>query len=223
VRCQAWIVAGGMLTALTVARPAAADRVQVFSIQGVDCGHAEEEVRPYLKKLDGVKKWSFDKKKWEFTMTLADGTPDGVVIDAFEKQGCFKAIPGAGHSARLKAYAGEPYPAGADVMTVTDKGEDVGPLENLRVPGKYTVLDFYASWCGPCVAVDKRLREILAVRKDVAVRKLNVDNFKSPLAKQMGRKLRGLPFLIVFTPDGKRTDIAGANHKQLKSALGIKS
>jgi thiol-disulfide isomerase/thioredoxin len=122
----------------------------------------------------------------------------------------------------MKAYKGEPYPAGSDVATVTDKGDAVGPLENLRVPGKYTVLDFYADWCGPCVGVDKRLREIVAVRKDVAVRKLNVDNFESPLAKQLGRKLRGLPFLVVFAPNGKRTDIIGANHKQLKAALGVR-
>lgn len=218
-----WIAAiVPLMAVLFTPLPAAADRVQVYSIQGVDCGEAEKEVRPFLKQVKGIKKWTFNSARWEFTMTLADGTPDAAVMEAFERQGCFRAVPEAGRGLRLKEYAGVPYPTGADVAYVTDKGEAVGPLENLRVPGKYTVLDFYATWCGPCVGIDKELRGIVAVRKDVAVRKLNVDNFKSPLAKELGKKLRGLPYLVVFAPDGKRTEIRGANHKQLRSALGVR-
>lgn len=199
-----------------------ADRVQVFSVQGSDCDNCEDEVGPYLKKAKGVKSWTYDATRSEITVTLADGVRDQAVIDAFVRQGCYRAIPGAGRGARAQVHKDEPYPAGADVVVVTGKGEAVGPLEKLRVPGKYTVLDFYADWCGPCKAIDKRLREIVAIRKDVAIRKLNVVRFESALAKQLGRKLRGLPYLVVFSPDGKRTEIIGENHKQLNAALGVR-
>jgi thiol-disulfide isomerase/thioredoxin len=114
------------------------------------------------------------------------------------------------------------YPPGADVATLSKDGEAVGPLAKLRVPAKYTVFDVYADWCGPCRSVDERLRAIVAVRADVAVRKLNVVEFESPLARELGARLEALPYVIVFTPAGKRIDIAGVDMGKLDKALGSK-
>ena len=211
-----------VLAALAVASPAAADRVQVFSVQGIDCAQCENEIRPYLKKVKGVKKWTFDLTRSEFTITLADNTPDDAVIAAIGRSGKFRALPGAGYGTKLGASQHAPYPEGTDFAVVTDKGDAVGPLEELRVPGKYTVFDYFADWCGPCAKIDKQLREIVAARKDVAIRKLNVVSFNSALAKQVGRKLRGLPYVVVYSPEGKRTEIIGENYKQLNAALGVR-
>ena len=115
--------------------------------------------------------------------------------------------------------AAEAYPPGADVQTLSRKGEAVGPLSKRRVIDKYTVFDVYADWCGPCKLVDSRLREIVTQRKDVAVRKLNVVEFGSPLGKELGSRLEALPYLIVFTPSGKRIDIAGVDMAKLDKAL----
>lgn len=210
------------LLTLSLAGPAAADRVQVYSVQGSSCGNCEEEVAPYLKKLKGVKEWSFDPVKSEFTITLADNVSDEAIVDAFKRQGCYRAVPGAGQGAQPAVYQHEPYPEGADMAIVTSDGAAVGSLEKLRVPGKYTILDFYADWCGPCRVVDKHLREIVNARQDIAVRKLNVVNFESPLARELGRKLKALPYVVVFTPDGKRVDITGNDPKKLNAALAVK-
>jgi thiol-disulfide isomerase/thioredoxin len=114
------------------------------------------------------------------------------------------------------------YPAGADVAVLSKEGEAVGPLAKRRVPAKYTVFDVYADWCAPCRTVDERLRAIVAARADVAVRKLNVVEFESPLAKELGSRLEALPYVIVFTPSGKRIDIEGADAKKLDKALAAK-
>jgi thiol-disulfide isomerase/thioredoxin len=122
--------------------------------------------------------------------------------------------------AASRAFAAdEPYPPGADVAVLSKDGSAVGPLKKLQVPGKYTVFDVYADWCGPCRLVDARLREILATRRDVAVRKLNVVDFDTPLAREMGARLEALPHVVVFTPKGKRTDITGIDFAKLDKAL----
>jgi thiol-disulfide isomerase/thioredoxin len=201
---------------LAFAAPARADRTQVYSIQKADCGDCGAEVQAQLKKAKGIRKSSFDRYKVELTVTLADGVRDDVVLAAAERAHLV-AVVGPGHGAYLPHAT---YPAGADVRVLTNRGDDVGPLEALRVTGKYTVFDVYADWCGPCRIVDGQLRDVIAKRTDIAVRKLNVVSFDTPLAKRLGARLKALPYVIVFAPDGKRTELVGVDLKKLNAALG---
>jgi len=218
IRRSLWLFALVVLTCLPGS--AHADRTQVFSITDAACNEVEEEMGPYFKKHAGIKAWHFDLQKFELTVTVADNVTDDEILKLFKEQGCYHAVAGAGQG--RKAYTHEPYPDGADVSILTEKGDAVGSLDKLRVGGKYTVFDFYADWCGPCRLVDKQLRDITGTRKDVAVRKLNVVGFESPLAKQMGRKLKALPYVVVYAPDGKKTEITGHNPDKLADALNIK-
>jgi copper chaperone CopZ len=203
---------------LLVCASAGAERVQVFSVQGADCATCADKIKDELKKTRGVGKVEFDKQKVELTVKLADGVADEVVVSAVERVG-FQAIVGPGQG----KYLPHPeYPPGADVAWLSRDGSAVGPLPKLRVPAKYTVFDVYADWCGPCRTVDDHLRDVLGARKDVAVRKLNVVEFESPLARELGSRLQALPYLIVFTPVGKRIDIEGADLTKLDKALTAK-
>ena len=195
------------------ASPARADRVQIYSIQGADCSSCGEKIRTALKKVKGVKKTAFDMRKVELTVEMEDGVADSVVQAAAEGVG-LHAIVGAGQGAYLPK---EPYPAGADVQELNKDGAAVGPLDKLRVADKFTVFDVYADWCGPCRDVDKKLREIVAGRPDVAVRKLVVLDFDSPLARELGLEM--LPHVIVYTPEGKKTEIRGAELGKIDKAL----
>lgn len=207
-----------LLFTIALASPAFADRVQIYSMQGADCVECGIKVVDSLHKLKSVHKAAFDKQKVEFTVSLKDGTPDDVVLKTIADAG-YQGIVGAGHG----AYLPHPeYPKGADVLFVTRDGSAVGPLDHLRVPAKYTVLDVYADWCGPCRVVESHLIELTAKRHDIAVRKLNVMDFDSPLAQQLGARLTALPHVIVFTPSGRRIEFEGAERSKLDTALAAK-
>ncbi len=75
-----------------------------------------------------------------------------------------------------------PLPPGADLVELSRQGEDVPALEAHAVKGKVTVFDFYAVWCAPCRKIDAHVFALLGKRGDLAVRKLNVVSWDTPLA-----------------------------------------
>ncbi len=94
-------------------------------------------------------------------------------------------------------------PAGADLKWLAREGEAVGDLSPLAVKGKVTVFDFYADWCAPCRKVDLFMYGVLARRNDVALRKLNVISWETPLAREQLKDAATLPHLVVVGRDGR--------------------
>ncbi len=209
-----------MLALLVAAGPARADRTQVYSIRGADCGDCGNQVLAALKKLKGVKRATFDRYTVEVTATVTDAISDAQVTDWIRKSSPqFTVIAGAGDGAYLPLPE---YPKNADVQVLTRDGSALGDLSKLRVAGKYTVFDVYADWCGPCRVLDRDLRDRVTMRSDIAVRKLNVVRFDSPLAREFGVALKVLPHVVVFTPTGVRHDLSGADFKRVAAALSAK-
>ena len=75
---------------------------------------------------------------------------------------------------------------------------------------KPVLLDFFASWCGPCRMVGPILDEIAEERSDIAVVKVNVDD-ESQLAGQYG--VMSIPTMIVIKGGQPIARFVGAQPK----------
>ena len=69
---------------------------------------------------------------------------------------------------------------------------------------KKVVLDFWASWCGPCMMIAPLLEEIANEYDNVIVGKVNVDE-QPELALRFG--IQSIPTLMLFQ-NGKNIDTA---------------
>lgn len=69
---------------------------------------------------------------------------------------------------------------------------------------KLVLLDFWATWCGPCMMIAPVIEEIAEERTDIKVGKINVDE-EPALAAQFG--IDSIPTLVVMK-DGKPVNAA---------------
>ena len=77
------------------------------------------------------------------------------------------------------------------VITITKENFDTEVLRSAQP----VLLDFWASWCGPCRMLSPVVDEVAEERTDVKVGKVNVDE-QPDLAAQFG--VMSIPTLLVF-------------------------
>ncbi|KAH3900754.1 related to thioredoxin [Saccharomycodes ludwigii] len=88
--------------------------------------------------------------------------------------------------------------------------------DSIKDPNKVSLIDFYATWCGPCKAISPVLEKYSAEFENVNFFKVDVD--ESPeVAGYCG--ITAMPTFI-FCKDGKGiAQIVGANVRELKDNL----
>lgn len=87
--------------------------------------------------------------------------------------------------------------------------------EVLKAEGTVLV-DFWATWCGPCRMLSPIVDEVASERPDVKVGKINVDE-QPELAQQFS--IMSIPTLLVFKNGEKVQESVGLIPKEMVEAL----
>ena len=93
------------------------------------------------------------------------------------------------------------------VITVTSQNFEA----EVAASDKTVLIDFWASWCGPCRMLSPIVDEIAEERTDIKVGKINVDE-QPELAAKFG--VMSIPTLIVMKNGKVASTSVGARSKQ---------
>ncbi len=88
------------------------------------------------------------------------------------------------------------------VVHLTNENFETEVLKNSGI----TLVDFWASWCGPCKMIGPVLDELSLEMNDTKIAKVNVDD-EQELAAKYG--IRSIPTLIIFKNGEKVEQMVG--------------
>jgi thioredoxin 1 len=89
-------------------------------------------------------------------------------------------------------------------------------LDSILKVHRHVVVDFFATWCGPCVSLAPKLEKLATANPTVTFLKVDVEKAKTIADKY---RIRAMPTLLYFA-DGKLShSIQGADDKAIKAAL----
>lgn len=184
----------------TVAHLQAQDQnVLKFKIEGLSCFRCANSAQNALNNIKGVDSAhvDFDSKK---AIVYASGDVNEEKVKTTISDMNFQALFG---EERLLKPLTEKERKRLDIKTIKG-GKNINFSKHLS-EDKLTIFDFYADWCGPCKVYSPKLENLLLTNKDIALRKVDLVNWDSNLARQLTKdyQLPSLPFTLIFNDKGE--------------------
>ena len=103
------------------------------------------------------------------------------------------------------------------ILVFKDGGKPVD-LKDVLVPGKITLIDFYADWCVPCKKIAPYLEHLAKKDPDVYLRKIDIVKWETPVTTQYG--IKSIPDIRVFDRNGRMVGMPTFNFNEILSYVG---
>ena len=94
--------------------------------------------------------------------------------------------------------------------------ESVDDFKNAIASSKLTIVDFFATWCGPCKAIAPKLEDLAESNPNIQVVKVDVDKLED-LSQEQG--ITAMPTFLFFKNGSKLDSIRGANIDSIKALV----
>jgi thiol-disulfide isomerase/thioredoxin len=183
----------------------------------MDCAECGPPIEKALKKVDGVGRVKVDTTANSATVVVPAGFDREKLRSAVSYAGFVAVFPGE------KPRDIEALPADVvktlDIVSYTN-GKRVD-FAKLMAPGKITVVDFYADWCGPCKVLEARLQHLMQGKSDLALRRVDIGKWNNDAAKQATElRAAALPYIRVYDARGKFvTAVTGGMWDEVLTAI----
>jgi copper chaperone CopZ/thiol-disulfide isomerase/thioredoxin len=189
-----------------------------FTVIGIDCEACAPPIVKALKAIDGVRNVNLDWKAGVASVEIPDGFDRTKIEKALDAIGYDAVMPGENR----KEFAPLPAEVVRKLDIVSFDGSKKVDLKAIAVPGKITVVDYWAEWCSPCHFLEKRLQHLLNENSNMALRRVNVGKWDNAAAKQATAEFRleALPYVRVYDSRGKFVDqVTGGSWDQFLKVL----
>ena len=147
--------------------------------------------------------------------TVSRVEPDGIVLRtqagiakvyfvelAREDQERFRYDPALASAHATQQAVNQPTTAASgrgQPSEVISHGTQVDINQHLA-PGKVTVVEFYANWCGPCRMLSPSLEQMAQSDPEVALRKIDIVRWGTPVTRQFG--VNSIPQVEIYDRGG---------------------
>ncbi|KAK7348550.1 hypothetical protein VNO80_23108 [Phaseolus coccineus] len=113
-------------------------------------------------------------------------------------------------------YGGRPTSLPSQVLTFHSSAKWNQHFDALKQTNKLMVVDFTASWCGPCKLMDPVIQEFAAIFRDVEFVKIDVDELMGVSERF---QVQGMPTFMLIKKGKVADKVVGVKKEELQRLI----